>query len=221
QGSWHRPAADRLGHRYRVAGYLVRGRSAPAAAGDRAHPALSERYHSVPARRAGVRSAVVAATSVYLCPDLAGYCPVHQRWPAAPATQESGNTSGLAGWCVAGPFRVRRTTVRRGRYNRTSDCSYQSLRSGMKNRLRMFLAGVPFVLLSSAALADDIEGQVESINKGNQTFVVQGITFFANESTDYDDGLKDFNSLQVGQKVEVDFDYRDGRHYATEIELED
>ncbi len=91
----------------------------------------------------------------------------------------------------------------------------------MKNRLRLLLAGVPFVLLSSAALADDIEGQVESINKGNQTFVVQGITFYTNESTDYDDGLKGFGSLQVGQKVEVDFDYRDGRHYATEIELED
>lgn len=33
--------------------------------------------------------------------------------------------------------------------------------------------------------------------------------------------LESFADLQVGQKVEVDFDYRDGRHVAKEIERED
>jgi cold shock CspA family protein len=42
-----------------------------------------------------------------------------------------------------------------------------------------------------------------------------------NQSTDYDDGLKGFADLREGQKVEVDFEYRDGKHFATEIELED
>lgn len=51
--------------------------------------------------------------------------------------------------------------------------------------------------------------------------MVQGIEFFVTPSTDYDDGLKGFGSLAVGQKVEVDFDYRDGRHYVIEVELED
>ncbi len=50
---------------------------------------------------------------------------------------------------------------------------------------------------------------------------VQGITFHTLASTDYDDGLDRFEDLQVGQKVEVDFEYRDGRHIATEIELDD
>jgi cold shock CspA family protein len=41
------------------------------------------------------------------------------------------------------------------------------------------------------------------------------------QSTDYDDGLKGFEDLREGQKVEVDFEYRDGKHFAIEIELED
>lgn len=90
----------------------------------------------------------------------------------------------------------------------------------MKSYLRGLLLAAPFTLLSSAALANDVEGKIESINKDDQSFVVQGITFFVNESTDYDDGLKSFDDLQVGQLVEVDFDYRDGKHHATEVELE-
>lgn len=91
----------------------------------------------------------------------------------------------------------------------------------MKSYLRVLLFASPFALLSSAALANDIEGKIDSINKDDRSFVVQGITFFADEKTDYDDGLKNFESLQVGQVVEVDFDYRDGKHHATEAELED
>ncbi len=87
----------------------------------------------------------------------------------------------------------------------------------------------PLIWLSAAALglgvataqADDIEGVIESIDAQNQTLTVQGITFHTNENTDYDDGLNSFADLSQGQKVEIDFEYRDGRHLATEIELDD
>lgn len=71
------------------------------------------------------------------------------------------------------------------------------------------------------AWANDLEGHIESVNAGEQSFVVQGITFHVTERTDYDDGLRTFEDLAVGQRVEVDFEYREGRHYALEIELED
>ncbi len=82
-------------------------------------------------------------------------------------------------------------------------------------------AAVWLAILSAPVHADDVEGRIESIDSENRSFVVQGIEFHALPTTDYDDGLNRFEDLQVGQKVEVDFDYRDGRHYATEIELED
>ncbi len=84
----------------------------------------------------------------------------------------------------------------------------------------LLLSGL-IVLGAAPALAEDIEGRITAIDADAQSFVVQGITFYATQSTDYDDGLRRFADLQVGQKVEVDFDFRDNRHYATEIELED
>lgn len=91
----------------------------------------------------------------------------------------------------------------------------------MNTRFRVMLAGFSLVLVSSTALAEDLEGRIESINKGSQSFVVQGIEFFVTPSTDYDDGLRGFDGLRESQKVEVDFQYREGKHYVTEIELED
>lgn len=91
----------------------------------------------------------------------------------------------------------------------------------MKKHLNALLASFCLVLGSGPALADDVEGRIESINPGEQSFVVQGIRFFVTKSTDYDDGLKQFADLKEGQKVEVDFEYRDGKHFATEIELDD
>ena len=85
----------------------------------------------------------------------------------------------------------------------------------------MALTVVLFMMLPGPALADDLEGHIEFVDPVNQSFVVQGITFYVTPSTDYDDGLKSFADLRPGQKVEVDFKYRDGKHYATEIELED
>ncbi len=91
----------------------------------------------------------------------------------------------------------------------------------MKKLLIVSIAVAVITAWSFAAFADDIEGRIASINPDEQSFVVQGITFFVTPTTDYDDGLRRFSDLQVDQKVEVDFVFRDGRHYATEIELED
>ncbi|MCE8032626.1 MAG: DUF5666 domain-containing protein [Halomonas sp.] len=74
---------------------------------------------------------------------------------------------------------------------------------------------------AAAAHADDIEGEIEAVDGDNQTLTVQGITFHTDDSTDYDDGLSSFDDLEVGQRVEIDFDYDGERHMATEIELDD
>lgn len=81
--------------------------------------------------------------------------------------------------------------------------------------------GAMVVMAASPALADDLEGVIESIDASNTSFVVQGIRFHASPNTDYDDGLRRFEDLKEGQRVEVDFEYRDGRHIATEIELDE
>ena len=91
----------------------------------------------------------------------------------------------------------------------------------MRNCFNALFVSFFLVLSSSPVLADDVEGRLESISQSEQSFVVQGIRFFVNQSTDYDDGLKGFKDLKEGQKVEVDFEYRDGKHFAKEIELED
>jgi hypothetical protein len=91
----------------------------------------------------------------------------------------------------------------------------------MKIVFKVLLVSFFLIVCSGLTLADDIEGLIQSINRSEQSFVVQGIRFFVTPSTDYDDGLKRFSDLREGQKVEVDFEYRDGRHFATEIELED
>ncbi len=91
----------------------------------------------------------------------------------------------------------------------------------MGKHFQALLLGFLFVLCSSPAFANDLEGTIESVNQNDQSFVVQGIRFFTTQSTDYDNGLKKFADLKEGQKVEVDFDYRDGKHIVKEIELED
>ena len=86
---------------------------------------------------------------------------------------------------------------------------------------RNLAAALALGAMAGLAHADDVEGVIERLDAANRTLTVQGITFITTARTDYDDGLKNFDSLRVGQRVEVDFEYRDGRHYATEIELED
>jgi hypothetical protein len=81
------------------------------------------------------------------------------------------------------------------------------------NRFGVLLAGFSLVLLSSPVLADELEGRIESIKKSNQSFVVQGTEFFVTPSTKFEDGLKGFDDLKQGLKVEVEFQSRDGKHY--------
>lgn len=92
------------------------------------------------------------------------------------------------------------------------------MRKSNPGRLAVFV----MALLGAAAVhADDIEGVIEWVDPDARTLSVQGITFYTTSDTDYDDGLRQFGDLRVGQKVEVDFEYRNGRHIAEEIELED
>jgi len=86
--------------------------------------------------------------------------------------------------------------------------------------LRRNLAAA-LALCSGVAMADDIEGRIDALDAGQQSFMVQGIRFQATESTDFDGGLRNFDDLRTGQTVEVDFKFTDGRHVATEVELED
>jgi hypothetical protein len=83
------------------------------------------------------------------------------------------------------------------------------------------LAAVALGFGAPPTLADDLEGTIESIDRDRSSFTVQGIEFHVTDATDFDDGLKGFDGLQTGQRVEVDFQYRDGRHIATEIERDD
>jgi hypothetical protein len=78
-----------------------------------------------------------------------------------------------------------------------------------------------FMLLPGLAVADDLEGRIESVDQVSQSLVVNGIIIYATSSTEYDDGLRSFNDLHLGQKVEIDFKKHDGVYYATEIELDD
>lgn len=71
------------------------------------------------------------------------------------------------------------------------------------------------------AHADDIEGEIESVDSDNQTLTVQGITFHTDNNTDYDDGLTSFDDLEEGLRVEIDFEYDGERHLAKEIEQDD
>ncbi|MDX5363075.1 MAG: DUF5666 domain-containing protein [Pseudazoarcus pumilus] len=91
----------------------------------------------------------------------------------------------------------------------------------MKSTLIRTAAACVLASAAATAWADDIEGSIEAVDAANRSLTVQGITFLTTPGADYDDGLRRFEDLRVGQRVEVDFDYRDGRHIATEIELDD
>jgi len=86
---------------------------------------------------------------------------------------------------------------------------------------KIVLSSLVVFFFASLAAADDLEGSIETLDRSSRSFVVQGIRFFVTPETDYDDGLKSFDDLKEGQKVEVDFEYRDRKHLATEVELEE
>lgn len=90
----------------------------------------------------------------------------------------------------------------------------------MTNHIKLLSLFFAVALASPLAFANDVEGEIESLDQEEKTVKVQGITFHVNDDTRYDDGVKSFDDLEEGQTVEVDFEYREGRHYATEIEKE-
>lgn len=77
-----------------------------------------------------------------------------------------------------------------------------------------------FGLISTAIANNEVEGPIQSVDPEARTITVQGITFEITDSTRYDDGLRRFEDMHEGQVVEVDFHYLDGRHIATEVELD-
>lgn len=83
--------------------------------------------------------------------------------------------------------------------------------------LSLFIASA---LVSPFAFANDVEGEVEKLDREEKTVKVEGITFHVNEDTRFDDDLNSLDDLEEGQTVEVDFEYREGKHYAKEIEKE-
>lgn len=85
---------------------------------------------------------------------------------------------------------------------------------------RSLLAVLLFGFVAAVAHANEVEGKIETLDSDAQTLTVQGIEFNVDEQTSYNDGLTQFEDLEVGQRVEVDFDYTDNRHIATEIELQ-
>ena len=80
----------------------------------------------------------------------------------------------------------------------------------MTNRFGALVTGFSLVLFSSAILAAELEGKIESINKGNQSFVVRGTEFIVTSSTEYEN-LKGFDDLRQGLNVEVEYLLRDRR----------
>lgn len=62
----------------------------------------------------------------------------------------------------------------------------------MKFKIKISLIVLLFMFLAGSAMADDLEGFIESVDQSSQSFVVQGITFYTTPLTDYDDGLSSF-----------------------------
>lgn len=90
------------------------------------------------------------------------------------------------------------------------------------NHFRLSAVASALLLTTSFSWADDdIEGRIESINAAQRTFVVNGQTIHATDTTDYDDEYQRFSDLRVGHNVEVDVERRDGRLIATEIERDE
>lgn len=84
--------------------------------------------------------------------------------------------------------------------------------------MKKLLLSVGLMLCSTVVLADNIEGKISAINSKAQTLVVQGKTFYVTKNTNFDDNLGSFQGLKVGQRVDVDYDRKNGKRYASEIE---
>ena len=99
----------------------------------------------------------------------------------------------------------------------------QHLIPRLRTGLILAVTGIAMLSAPQAALADDddIEGRITAINYEQRSFVVNGVTIYTDRRTEYDDDLRHFGDLRVGQRVEVDVKLRNGRRVAEEIELDD
>lgn len=84
--------------------------------------------------------------------------------------------------------------------------------------MKKLLLSVGLMLCSSMVLADNVEGKISAINSKAKSLVVQGKTFYVTPDTNFDDHLGSFKGLKVGQRVDVDYDRKNGKRYAAEIE---
>ena len=73
---------------------------------------------------------------------------------------------------------------------------------------------VGLMLCSTVVLADNVEGKISAINSKAKSLVVQGKTFYVTPDTNFDDNLGSFKGLKVGQRVDVDYDRKNGKRYA-------
>lgn len=84
--------------------------------------------------------------------------------------------------------------------------------------MKKLLLSVGLMLCSTVVLADNVEEKISAINSKSKTLVVQGKTFYVTKNTNFDDHLGSFQGLKVGQRVDVDYDRKNGKRYASEIE---
>jgi hypothetical protein len=90
--------------------------------------------------------------------------------------------------------------------------------NGLECVMKTLCLFVGLMLCSSVVLADNVEGKISAINSKAKTLVVQGKTFYVTPDTNFDDNLGSFKGLKVGQRVDVDYDRKNGKRYAAEIE---
>lgn len=83
------------------------------------------------------------------------------------------------------------------------------------------LASALGMIATGAFANNQVEGDVEEMDAEQGVFKVQGIEFQTDDSTDYEGDLSGLEDLEDGQQVEVEFEYREGEHVATEVEVED
>lgn len=91
----------------------------------------------------------------------------------------------------------------------------------LANPLSRLLLAAMLCSPAGAALADDVEGAITSIDNQTRSVTVNGQAFYVDDKTDYDDDYKRFEDLKVGDRVEIDYRDDNGRKLITEIEKDD
>lgn len=91
----------------------------------------------------------------------------------------------------------------------------------MLNRKALFAIPVSALFAGAAFAGNEVEGAVESVDQEEQSFVVEGIQMKSDDATEYENGYDSFEDLEEGEDVDVEFEYRDGEHFATGVDKKD